>query len=334
MKKLQQSTISLLVGLAALLLVVIVLMLIGWITSKPMKITLQGSVEAREYRVSGKVPGRIHQLLFSEGDTVSKGQVVVTLDSPEIQAKIIQANAQKLAAQAIKAKASGSARAELVEGAYEQWQKAKVGVEIARKSYERVENLFKQEVVSAQKRDEVKAQYDAAVATERAAKSQYDMAKNGAQREDRLAAQAAVDAAKADVEQVNSYVDEINLTSPITGIITEIFPKVGELVGQGAPIMTVTDIEDVWFSFNIREDLLKGMTNGSIIKVEIPALGGSTLYEAKVYFINVMASYATWKPTKVSGEFDAKTFEVRAKPIEKISGLRVGMSAIIREHLD
>ena len=331
MKKLQQSTISLLVGLAALLLVVIVLMLIGWITSKPMKITLQGSVEAREYRVSGKVPGRIHQLLYNEGDTVSKGQVVVTLDSPEIRAKIVQANAQRVA-QAIKAKASGSARAELVEGAYEQWQKAKVGVDIARKSYERVENLFKQEVVSAQKRDEVKAQYDAAVATEKAAKSQYNMAKNGAQIEDRLAAQAAVDAAKADVEQVNSYIDEINLTSPINGIITEIFPKVGELVGQGAPIMTVTDIEDVWFSFNIREDLLKGITNGSIIKVEIPALGGSTLYEAKVYFINVMASYATWKPTKVSGEFDAKTFEVRARPVEHIPGLRVGMSAIIREH--
>ena len=318
MKKMQQSTVSLLVGLAALLLVIIVLVLIGWLTSKPQKLTIQGTVEAREYRVSGKVAGRVDQLLYQEGDTVSKGQVVVKLDSPELQAKIVQANAQSKAAMAQRAKASGSARSEMVEGAY-----------VAKKSYERVENLFQKEVVSAQKRDEAKAQYDAAVATEKAAFSQYNMAKNGAQSEDRMAAQAAVDAANASVDQVNSYIDEINLVSPINGVITEVFPKVGELVGQGAPIMTVTDIEDVWFSFNIREDMLSGITMGSKINVKIPALGDQT-YQAEVYFINVMASFATWKPTKASGEFDAKTFEVRARPISPIPHLRAGMSAIVK----
>ncbi|MBP5692873.1 MAG: efflux RND transporter periplasmic adaptor subunit [Bacteroidales bacterium] len=329
MKKLEQSTISLLVGLAALLLVIIVLVVIGWLTSSTQKLTIQGTVEAREYRVSGKVAGRVEQLLYQEGDTVSKGQIVVRLDSPELQAKIVQANAQSRAARAQRAKASGSARSELVEGAFEQWQKAKVGVDIARKSYERVENLYRQEVVSAQKRDEAKAQYDAAVATEKAAFSQYNLAKNGAQAEDKMAAQAAVDAANASVDQVNSYIDEINLVSPITGVITEVFPKVGELVGQGAPIMTVTDINDVWFSFNIREDMLKGITMGSKINVKIPALGDET-YQAEVYFINVMASFATWKPTKASGEFDAKTFEVRARPVSAIPHLRAGMSAIVK----
>ena len=307
MKKMQQSTVSLLVGLAALLLVIIVLVLIGWLTSKPQKLTIQGTVEAREYRVSGKVAGRVDQLLYQEGDTVSKGQVVVKLDSPELQAKIVQANAQSKAAMAQRAKASGSARSEMVEGAYEMWQKAKVGVDIAKKSYERVENLFQKEVVSAQKRDEAKAQYDAAVATEKAAFSQYNMAKNGAQSEDRMAAQAAVDAANASVDQVNSYIDEINLVSPINGVITE----------------------DVWFSFNIREDMLSGITMGSKINVKIPALGDQT-YQAEVYFINVMASFATWKPTKASGEFDAKTFEVRARPISPIPHLRAGMSAIVK----
>lgn len=330
MKKLEQSTVSLLIGLAALLLLILVLVVIGVLTSKkPGQISLQGTVEAREYRVSGKVPGRVSQLLYSEGDSVKKGEVVVMLDSPEIQAKMIQAKAQSRAAEAQRAKASGSAREELVQGAYEQWQKAQVGVEIARKSYQRVENLFKQEVVSAQKRDEAKAQYDAAVATEKAAKSQYDMACHGAQKEDRMAAQAMVDAAHAGVTQVNSYIDEINLVSPVTGIVTEVFPKVGELVGQGAPIMTVTDMEDVWFSFNVREDMLNGITIGSEINVWIPALGNQT-YKAKVYFINVMGSYATWKPTKVSGEFDAKTFEVRARPVNPIANLRVGMSALIK----
>jgi len=329
MKKLEQSTISLLIGLAALLLVIIVLVVIGWLTAKPQKLTIQGTVEAREYRVSGKVAGRVEELLFDEGDTVSKGQVVVRLDSPELQAKIIQAKAQSAAARAQRAKASGSARSELVESAYEMWQKAIVGVDIARKSYERVENLYNKEVVSTQKRDEAKAQYDAAVATEKAARSQYDMAKNGAQSEDRMTAQAAVDAANASVTQVNSYIDEINLVSPIDGVITEVFPKVGELVGQGSPLMTVTDINDMWFSFNIREDMLNGITNGSKINVRIPALGNQT-YEAEVYFINVMASFATWKPTKVSGEFDAKTFEVRARPTSPIPHLRAGMSALVK----
>ena len=177
--------------------------------------------------------------------------------------------------------------------------------------------------------DEAKAQYDAAVATEKAARSQYNLAKNGAQSEDRQAAQAAVEAAKASVDQVNSYIDEINLVSPVTGVITEVFPKVGELVGQGSPIMTVTDINDVWFSFNIREDMLEGITMGSKINVKIPALGSQT-YQAEVYFINVMASFATWKPTKVSGEFDARTFEVRARPTAPIPNLRAGMSAIVK----
>lgn len=333
MKKLQQSTISLLVGLGALILVIVVLGLIGWLTSKPQKIILQGEVEAREYRISSKVPGRITQLLAEEGDTVSKGQLVALIDSPEVQAKVKQANAGSMAANAQNRKANQSARSELVQGAYEMWQKARVGSDIALKSYTRIQNLYNQEVVSAQKRDEVKAQYDAALATEKAAKSQYDMAINGAQKEDRVMAMAQVEVANSNVTEVKTYLDEINLTAPAGGEITEIYPKVGELVGQGAPIMSIIDMNDVWFTFNVREDLLQGMDIGKTIKLKIPALGEDKVFTAKVYFINEMASYATWKATKVSGNFDAKTFEVRARPTEKIKGLRAGMSTIITEVL-
>jgi HlyD family secretion protein len=329
MKKLQQSTISLLVGLGALILVIVVLGVIGWLTSKPQKIILQGDVEAREYRISSKVPGRISQFLAEEGDTVSKGQLVVLIDSPEVQAKVKQANAGSMAANAQNQKANQSARSELVQGAYEMWQKARVGSDIALKSYTRIQNLYNQEVVSAQKRDEVKAQYDAALATEKAAKSQYDMAIHGAQKEDRVMAMAQVEVANSNVTEVKTYLDEINLTAPAGGEITEIYPKVGELVGQGAPIMSIIDMNDVWFTFNVREDLLQGMDIGKTIQLMIPALGENKRFEAKVYFINEMASYATWKATKVSGNFDAKTFEVRARPTEKIKGLRAGMSAII-----
>lgn len=328
MEKVKNSGMSLLIGLAALLLVIIVLGIIGYFASKPKEIILQGSAEATEYRVSGKVPGRIEAFLYKEGDRVVKGDTLVLIDSPEVRAKLAQANAAHSVAQAQNRKAVKGAREELVQGAYEMWQKALVGVDIAKKSYDRVQNLYKKEVVSAQKRDEAEALYNSAVATEKAARAQYDMAKNGAQEEDKAAARAMVDYSESTVNEVRSYLSEISLVSPVTGEVTEVFPKAGELVGQGAPIMTVTDMEDIWFSFSIREDLLKDITVGREVEIKIPALGDKT-YKAKITFVKAMASYATWRATKVSGQFDARTFEVRAVPVEKIADLRPGMSAII-----
>lgn len=328
MEKVKNSGMSLLIGLAALLLVIIVLGIIGYFASKPKEIILQGSAEATEYRVSGKVPGRIEAFLYKEGDLVVKGDTLVLIDSPEVRAKLAQANAAHSVAQAQNRKAVKGAREELVQGAYEMWQKALVGVDIAKKSYDRVQNLYKKEVVSAQKRDEAEALYNSAVATEKAARAQYDMAKNGAQEEDKAAARAMVDYSESTVNEVRSYLSEISLVSPVTGEVTEVFPKAGELVGQGAPIMTVTDMEDIWFSFSIREDLLKDITVGRDVEIKIPALGDKT-YKAKITFVKAMASYATWRATKVSGQFDARTFEVRAVPVEKIADLRPGMSAII-----
>lgn len=328
MEKVKNSGMSLLIGLAALLLVIIVLGVIGYFASKPKEIILQGSAEATEYRVSGKVPGRIEAFLYKEGDRVVKGDTLVLIDSPEVRAKLAQANAAHSVAQAQNRKAVKGAREELIQGAYEMWQKALVGVDIAKKSYDRVQNLYKKEVVSAQKRDEAEALYNSAVATEKAAKAQYDMAKNGAQEEDKAAARAMVDYSESTVNEVKSYLSEISLVSPVTGEVTEVFPKAGELVGQGAPIMTVTDMEDIWFSFSIREDLLKDITVGREVEIKIPALGDKT-YKAEVTFVKAMASYATWRATKVSGQFDARTFEVRAVPVEKIADLRPGMSAII-----
>ncbi len=332
MKEVRNSKMSLLIGLAALLLAIIVLGVIGYIASKPHDIILQGSAEATEYRVSGKVPGRIEAFLYKEGDRVNKGDTLVLIDSPEIRAKLAQANAAYSAAEAQNRKAQKGARAELIRGAYEMWQKSLVGVDIAKKSYDRVLNLYKKEVVSAQKKDEAEALYNSAVATEKAARAQYDMAKNGAEAEDKVAAQAMADYSASTVNEVRSYLGEISLVSPVTGEITEVFPKAGELVGQGAPIMTVTDMNDIWFSFSIREDLLKNITTGKTVEVKIPALGDNR-YKAKVNFMKAMASYATWRATKVSGQFDARSFEVRAIPVEKIEGLRPGMSVIIESVL-
>lgn len=319
---------SLLMGLLGLIGVIAIVSLIGFFAAKPDALIIQGEAEATEFRVSGKVPGRIKEFKFEEGMAVKRGDTLVLIDSPELLAKIDQAQAAQSAAEAQNRKAIKGARQELIMGAYEMWQKAEVGVEITKKSFDRVQKLYDKEVVSAQKRDEAEAQYKAAVATAKAAKSQYQMAVNGAEQEDKASALALVNRAKGAVSEVKSYLGEIFLVSPIDGEVSEIFPKHGELVGTGAPIMTITNLEDIWFTFSVREDILNGMQIGNTLKLKIPALGNKEV-EAKVTFIKAMASYATWRSTKVSGQFDAKTFEVRAKPTAKVEGLRPGMTAIV-----
>jgi HlyD family secretion protein len=244
-------------------------------------------------------------------------------------AKLEQARAAQAAADAQNDKAKKGARSEQIQAAYEMWQKAKAGVEIAEKSYTRVKNLYDQGVLAAQKFDEVKAQRDAAIATEKAAKSQYDMAKNGAEREDKLAAAALSDRAKGAVAEVESYVSESYLIAQAAGEVTEIFPKVGELVGTGAPIMNVAIMNDMWVSFNVREDLLGGLSVGSEFRAEIPALKKEV--DLKVYYMKDLGTYAAWKATKTTGQFDLKTFEVRARPLSAVEGLRPGMSVILTE---
>ena len=216
-----------------------------------------------------------------------------------------------------------------VQAAFEMWQKAKAGLEIAEKSYKRVKNLADQGVMSAQKLDEVTAQRDAAIATEKAAKAQYDMAKNGAEREDKAAAASLVDRAKGAVAEVESYIKETYLIAQTAGEVSEIFPKVGELVGTGAPIMNIAILDDMWVTFNVREDLLQGLTMGTEFEAFVPALDKNI--RLKVNYMKDLGTYAAWKATKTTGQFDLKTFEVKALPQEKVEGLRPGMSVILKK---
>lgn len=329
--KSKNSSYNLLLGLLALVVIILVILVVGYIVSKdngPKYI--QGEAEATEYRVSGKVPGRIEEFRAVEGSYVRKGDTLVVIDSPEIRSKIAEANAAKAAANAQRKKAMNGARSEQITGAYELWQQAIVQEEVLRKSFERVQKLYDQQVISAQKYDETKAKYDAACAQTKAAKSQYDMAVAGARSEDKEAAVALVDRANAAVELVNSYLEELYLTAPADGIISDIFPKVGELVGTGSPIMTVQDLADMWFTFNIREDQLHSLGIGDTVTLEVPALDHRSV-EATVYYLKARESYATWKATKEIGEYDTKTFEVRARPNEPVEGLLPGMSVLIKK---
>lgn len=325
----EKKSYNLVIGIVALIVIILLIAVIGYFVSKPKPLVIQGEAEASEYRVSGKVPGRIEELYVKEGQMVRKGDTVAFIDSPEVRAKLAQANAVKAAASAQSRKAQNGARKEQIAGAYELYQQALVQEDVMKKSFDRIQKLYDQKVIAAQKYDEVKAKYDASVAQTKAAKSQYDMAVAGARAEDKAAAQALVEQANGALMEVESYLGELYLVSPADGIISALFPKVGELVGQGAPVASVTDLNDVWFTFNVREDYLRGMKQGDKITVIIPALDGKEV-PATINYVAVRESYATWKATKETGMYDAKTFEVRAVPDVKVEGIRPGMSAIVK----
>ena len=300
--------------------VIAIVAVVGFFMLRKGPEIVQGQAEVTEYRVSSKVPGRILEFRVKEGQSVQAGDTLAILEAPDVLAKLEQARAAEAAAQA---------QNEQVQAAFEMWQKAKAGLEIAEKSYKRVKNLADQGVMSAQKLDEVTAQRDAAIATEKAAKAQYDMAKNGAEREDKAAAAALVDRAKGAVAEVESYIKETYLIAQTAGEVSEIFPKVGELVGTGAPIMNIAILDDMWVTFNVREDLLQGLTMGTEFEAFVPALDKNI--RLKVNYMKDLGTYAAWKATKTTGQFDLKTFEVKALPQEKVEGLRPGMSVILKK---
>ena len=318
-------------GLIALLTVVVIVAVVGVIALRPEKTLIQGEAEAAEYRVSGKVPGRIEMYLYEEGEQVKKGDTLVVIYSPEVEAKKAQALAAREMADAVNQKAKNGARGEQVQGAYELYQKAKAGEEIYRKSYNRVKRLYDKGVVSAQKKDEVEAEYKAAVATVKAAKSQYEMALSGAREEDKAAAEAQVARVDGILQEVAAAEAEKYLLSPCDGEVSELFPKVGELVGQGSPVMAIVDINDIWITFAVREDMLSRFPMGGLVEATIPALGNNTRYPLTVTHIKAMGTYATWRSTKQNGGYDVRTFDVKCRPAVTIPNLRPGMTALVVE---
>jgi len=309
--------------------VVIIVAVIGFFAFGRDPEVIQGQVEVSEYRVSSKVPGRILEIRVKEGDFVKVGDTLAILDAPEVRAKMEQARSAESAAAALELKAQNGAREEQIRGAYNVLQQAKAGYEVAEKSYHRIQRLFDEGVISAQKRDEVYAQYKAMEAQMKAAQSQYDMARNGARQEDKMAASAQVGRARGAVQEVNSYIGETVQTAQTEGEVMDIYPKRGELVGTGSPIMSIAIMDDLWGTFNVREDQLGDLSVGKEFTAFVPAFNKEV--RMKVYYMKDQGSYAVWKATKANGQYDLKTFEVKARPVEKFEGLRPGMSLIIKE---
>ena len=325
--KTQHNNILLaIIGFAAVVAIVAV---IGFFAFGREPEMIQGQVEVSEYRVSSKVPGRILEIRVKEGDFVKVGDTLAILDAPEVRAKMEQARSAESAAAAQELMAQNGARQEQVQGAYQLMQQAKAGLEIAEKSYQRVQRLFDEGVLSEQKRDEAYANYKAMEAQAKAAESQYDMARNGARREEKMAAAAMVGRSQGAVQEVTSYIHETVQIAQMEGEVMDIYPKQGELVGTGSPIMSIAVMSDMWGTFNVREDHLNGLEIGKTFTAFVPAFNKDI--QMKVYYMKDQGSYAVWKATKANGQYDLKTFEVKARPVEKFDGLRPGMSLIIKD---
>ena len=291
---------------------------------------LQGQVEAKQINVAPKVPGRVKAIYKQEGDQVHKGDLLLELESTELDAKLSQAEAARLAAQAQSDKAQRGARTEQIQAAYNVWQQAQAAADFAAKSYERVNNLYNDKVLPAQKKDEVYTQMVALQKQADAAKSQYEMAKNGARVEDKTAAQALVAQAQGVITEVNAYKDGAKVFAPADADIQTIIPNEGEIVNAGYPVMNLIDSSDQWVVFNIREDKMADFKIGTKFKGIVPALANQEI-EMEVKHIAVQADFATWTATKSKGDFDKKTFAIKAYPTEKIKDLRPGMSVLVSE---
>lgn len=330
----QQRTIvrkkdrALLAAIGVFAVAMAMIAILGLVLVKPPKDTTQGQADCDAVRVSGKLPGRVELIYVHEGDMVHRGDTLAKIYSSTADAKLYQAQQMANAAASQTQKVDNGTRDEIKKSAYNVWQQAIAAETIAQKTYQRMQSLFEQGVVTEQKRDEAKAAADAASAQVRAAKSQYDLAVNGAQREDKAASKSVANAAKGTVMEVESLLEDQFLIAPCDGEVTQIYPQVGELVAMGAPVMSIARMDEMWVSFSVREEMLKDLPMGKVINVNIPALDLKDV-KMKVFYVHDMGTYAVWQATKAYGQYDSKTFEVKARPESPIENFRPGMSVIL-----
>lgn len=323
----QRENKILMMAMGIMVVICIVLAILGFCFLNKSDEIVEGQADATSIRISGKLPGRVVRLYVQEGDLVKAGDTLVHIHSSLADAKLMQAEGMETVARTQNQKVDAGTRKQIIQAARDMVSQAATAVEITQKTYTRMENLYKEGVMSEQKRDEAKAAYDAAVAAHRAAQSQLDLAISGAQKEDKESAAAMVNVAKGGVAEVQSLLEDQYLLAPCDGQIDQVYPEESELVSLGAPIMSLLKIKDKWVTFNVREELLKDMPLGGEIEIMIPALDKKKV-KAKIYYVRDLGSYATWQATKATGQWDSKTFEVKAHPLESIPELRPGMTVI------
>ena len=318
---------ALLVTMAVVVVAVALVAIIGFLFMNRPDEYIEGQVEGTTIRISGKLPGRVVEFYAHEGDTVHAGDTLAHIHSSIVEAKLGQAEAMHRAAQAQNKKIDAGTRSQIINAAANLLLQAEAALTLTEKTYNRLETLYREGVVSEQKRDEAKAAYDAALAARDAAANQLSLAKAGAQSEDKVSAEALANAAEGSVNEVEALLEDSYLTAPADGTIDQVYPQVGELVSIGAPVMSLLKDDNRHVVFNVREELLNDLTMGKTIKVMIPALNKKEI-DVTIYYIRDMGSYATWRSTKATGSYDSRTFQIKARPTERIEGLRPGMTVV------
>ena len=315
------------------LITLAVLATVGWLvldSLRPGPVWLQGQIETKQIRVAAKVGGRITSIEVDEGDRVKAGELLIVLDTPEVQARARQVDAQVDAARAMSDKAETGARGEQIRGARSQWQAAESQAKLAAVSAERIERLFADGVVPAQRRDEVAAHAAAARSQADASHENYQITRDATRPEDLRAARAQLAQSESGREEVQVTLDEGRQFSPVDGEISVKVVEPGEVVGAGAPLLIINCPDRSWLTLNLREDLLRRVRIGMELVGQVPALGYKEV-RFKVYYIAALADFATWRSSRDLGGFDLRTFEVRGRPAESVDGLRPGMTVLIDE---
>ena len=316
------------IAFVAVLIVLAVVSTAGILLLRRRPEILQGEIEATEIRISGKLLGRIDRFLAEEGQNVRKGDTLVVINSPEVRAKYDQVDALKNVAVYENQKVESGTRRQITETMYQMWQKSKSDLQLATVTYERMLALYKEGVVTSQRKDEAEGLWKGAAAAERAAGEQYRMARDGARRQDRESAQSMVAAAESSLQEVAVLLEDARLTAPEAGQIAAIYPKRGELVAPGAPIMSLVVLEDAHAVLNVREALLPRFRMKGRFRGDVPAIDRKGI-EFEIYYISPLGSYATWKSTKQVGSYDMRTFQVKARPVRPEPDLRPGMSVLV-----
>ena len=288
-----------------------------------------GLFETTEIRVASEIPGRIDAIYVKLGDQVSKGQLLATIESDVLDAKIQQAEGMFDAAKSVNEKANTGARSQEVNAAEDSYKMAQSQYSFAAKSYKRLEAMSIDSLISPQQLDEITFKRDAAFDQMNAAKYIFEMAKEGARVEDKKAAKGQMNAAGGMVNEAKAYYKELEIYAPVSGEVSSKLAEESEVMPAGYPLFTIQKLEEIYAVIHIREDFLKDFSMGSQISGKLPAFNNDS-HKFKVTYIAPMADFADWIPTADKGRLDMKTFEIHLTPSEKIEGLRPGMSLNIQ----
>lgn len=299
-----------------------------WFLVQPQPLLVQGEADATRIDIAARVDGRIGARPVSRGEAVSAGKVLATIDNPELQMKLAEAEAARLVAIADLTRIETGTRAEVIAERKAAIAAGEAKVMLAQQTYDRTAQLMKNDVAPVQKLDEATASLDIAKRTLEQTKLAYAAAVAGYTKEERGVAKAAVDKAEAAITTLKAQVAELTISAPVSAEIYQIAAEPGEYVSPGVPLLSLVDLSDVWLRFDLREDLIEGLKIGDRFTARLPALGDVPV-EVEVRTIATRGEYAGWRATRATGDFDLRTFEVRAYPVGKVAGLRPGMSAYL-----